>query len=138
MKFTVTRRTAAYFAVAALGFATSASADDKVVKIGVLNDMSSLYADATGPGSVAAAKMAIADFTRDHPEFKVELILIDDPVAMRDAYAAGKVHIGWATLDMVPLFMEELKKDSRIMPRIYQQVDWSNGGDGIVVRLPVD
>ena len=25
-------------------------------------------------------------------------------------------------------------KDSRIMPRIYQQVDWSNGGDGIVVR----
>src|SRR5262249_35816850 len=25
-------------------------------------------------------------------------------------------------------------KDSRVMPRIYQQVDWSNGGDGIVVR----
>ena len=38
--------------------------------------------------------------------FKVELVLIDDPVAMRDAYAAGEVHIGWATLDMVPLFME--------------------------------
>ncbi len=67
-------------------------------------------------------------------DFKVELVLIDDPVAMRDAYAAGQVHIGWATLDMVPLFMDELKKDSRIMPRIFQQVDWSNGGDGIVVR----
>lgn len=66
--------------------------------------------------------------------FKVELVLIDDPVKMRDAYAAGKVHIGWATLDMVPLFMEELRKDSRTMPRIYQQVDWSNGGDGIVGR----
>ncbi len=66
--------------------------------------------------------------------FKVELILIDDPVAMRDAYAAGQVHIGWGTLDMVPLFMEELQKDSRIWPRIYQQVDWSNGGDGIVIR----
>ena len=25
-------------------------------------------------------------------------------------------------------------KDSRVMPRVYQQVDWSNGGDGIVVR----
>ena len=61
-------------------------------------------------------------------------MLIDDPVAMRDAYAAGNVHIGWATLDMVPLFMEGLRKDSRVMPRIYQQVDWSNGGDGIVVR----
>ncbi len=67
-------------------------------------------------------------------DFKVELILIDDPVAMRDAYAAGNVHIGWGTLDMVPLFMEALHKDSRVMPRIFQQVDWSNGGDGIVVR----
>ena len=67
-------------------------------------------------------------------DFKVELILIDDPVAMRDAYAAGNVHIGWGTLDMIPLFMEALHKDSRVMPRVYQQVDWSNGGDGIVVR----
>jgi NitT/TauT family transport system substrate-binding protein len=67
-------------------------------------------------------------------DFKVELTLIDDPVAMRDAYAAGNVHIGWATLDMIPLFMESLHRDSRVMPRVYQQVDWSNGGDGIVVR----
>ena len=67
-------------------------------------------------------------------DFKVELTLIDDPVAMRDAYAAGNVHIGWGTLDMVPLFLESFKRDSRVMPRIYQQVDWSNGGDGIVVR----
>src|SRR5882724_3386316 len=67
-------------------------------------------------------------------DFKVELTLIDDPVAMVSAYAAGNVHVGWGTLDMVPLFMESLRKDSRVMPRIYQQVDWSNGGDGIVVR----
>ncbi len=67
-------------------------------------------------------------------DFKVELTLIDDPVAMRDAYAAGSIHIGWGTLDMVPLFLESLQRDTRVMPRIYQQVDWSNGGDGIVVR----
>jgi ABC-type nitrate/sulfonate/bicarbonate transport system substrate-binding protein len=67
-------------------------------------------------------------------DFKVELTLIDDPVAMRDAYAAGNVQVGWGTLDMVPLFLESLRKDSRVMPRVYQQVDWSNGGDGIVVR----
>ncbi len=67
-------------------------------------------------------------------DFKVELVLIDDPIAMRDAYAAGNLHIGWATLDMLPLFLEGLRKDSRVMPRVYQQVDWSNGGDGIVVR----
>ena len=67
-------------------------------------------------------------------DFKVELVLIDDPIAMRDAYAAGNLHVGWATLDMLPLFLEGLRKDSRVMPRVYQQVDWSNGGDGIVVR----
>jgi NitT/TauT family transport system substrate-binding protein len=67
-------------------------------------------------------------------KFKVKMVLMDDPVNMRNAYASGKVHIGWATLDMLPLFMEELRKDSRIKPRVYQQVDWSNGGDGIVGR----
>ena len=67
-------------------------------------------------------------------EFKVELVLIDDPVAMRDAFATGDIHIGWATVDMLPLFLESLQKDSRAMPRIFQQIDWSNGGDGIVVR----
>ena len=73
-------------------------------------------------------------------KFKVDLVLIDEPVTMRDAYAAGSVHIGWATLDMVPLFLQGFvdaegnPTDSRIMPRIYQQVDFSNGGDGIVVR----
>jgi ABC-type nitrate/sulfonate/bicarbonate transport system substrate-binding protein len=72
--------------------------------------------------------------------FKIELVLIDNPVTMRDAYAAGEVHIGWATLDMIPLFLEGLvdrtgaPKDSRVMPRVFQQVDFSNGGDGIVVR----
>jgi len=78
--------------------------------------------------------------TADGKEFKVELVLIDNPVDMRDAYSAGEVHIGWATLDMMPLLMEGFVKrngepiDSRVMPRIYQQVDWSNGGDGIVAR----
>ena len=66
--------------------------------------------------------------------FKVKLTLIDDPVSMRDAYAAGKAHIGWATVDMLPLFLEQLKRDSRTMPRVYQQIDYSFGGDGIVCR----
>jgi branched-chain amino acid transport system substrate-binding protein len=47
------------------------------VKIGVLSDMSSLYSDIGGPGSVAAAKMAIADFTKAHPDVKVELLSAD-------------------------------------------------------------
>jgi branched-chain amino acid transport system substrate-binding protein len=52
----------------------AATAQQVNVKIGVLTDMSSLYADATGPGSVAAAKMAAADFMKDHPNVKVEVI----------------------------------------------------------------
>jgi NitT/TauT family transport system substrate-binding protein len=81
--------------------------------------------------------------TQEGKPFQVELVLIDDPVVMRDAYATGQVHIGWATLDMVPLFMEGFVKrdgtplDTRIMPRIFQQVDWSNGGDGIVARADI-
>jgi NitT/TauT family transport system substrate-binding protein len=66
--------------------------------------------------------------------FKVELVLMDDPVAARDAYAAGEVHTLWGTADMMVLFAPELVRDSRTAPRIVQQVDWSSGGDGIVVR----
>src|SRR5262252_7887694 len=35
---------------------------DGVVKIGMLEDMSSIYADITGVGAVTAAKMAVEDF----------------------------------------------------------------------------
>jgi NitT/TauT family transport system substrate-binding protein len=66
--------------------------------------------------------------------FKVNLKLIDDPVTARDVYASGESHILWGTLDMMALFAGELMKDSRTAPRIFQQIDWSNGGDGIVVR----
>ncbi|MCL6590627.1 MAG: ABC transporter substrate-binding protein [Firmicutes bacterium] len=66
--------------------------------------------------------------------FKVNLKLIDDPVVARDTYATGESPILWGTLDMMALFAPELMKDSRTAPRICQQIDWSNGGDGIVVR----
>ncbi|MGY0574379.1 ABC transporter substrate-binding protein [Bradyrhizobium sp. RDM12] len=61
MTTTFARRSAALLACAAFGFATSAYAQDKTVKIGVLNDMSSLYADIGGPNSVVAIKMAVED-----------------------------------------------------------------------------
>src|SRR6188508_926395 len=67
------RKTLGLAALAAV-LACGANAQQVNVKIGVLSDMSSLYADIGGPGSVAAAKMAIADFTKDHPNVKVDLI----------------------------------------------------------------
>ena len=66
--------------------------------------------------------------------FQVNLKLIDDPVTARDAFVSGESQILWGTLDMMVLFAPELMKDSRTAPRIFQQIDWSNGGDGIVVR----
>ena len=63
--------------LAALGAALAcagAHAQEMHVKIGVLSDMSSLYSDTAGPGSVAAAKMAIADFLKDHKDIKVDLV----------------------------------------------------------------
>ena len=41
--------------------AAQAQISDYVVRIGVLNDQSSLYADAGGPGTVTAARMAVED-----------------------------------------------------------------------------
>jgi len=68
------RRTAALIAFAAFGFATPALADDKNVKIGVLNDMNSLYADIGGPNSVVAANMAIEDSGLRAKGWKIEVL----------------------------------------------------------------
>jgi len=64
------------FALAAL-LGTAAQAEDITVKLGVLNDMSSLYSDIGGQGSVVAAKMAIADFNPAAHGMKVELVNAD-------------------------------------------------------------
>ena len=52
-------------------------ADDVSVKIGVLTDMSSLYSDIGGPGSVAAAKLAVEDFNPSAHGMKVEVVAAD-------------------------------------------------------------
>jgi branched-chain amino acid transport system substrate-binding protein len=50
---------------------------DNVVKIGVLNDQSSLYADLSGQGSVLAARMAIEDFGGSVNGTPVEVVFAD-------------------------------------------------------------
>ena len=57
----------------ALGLSTAANAQQKV-KIGVLNDMSGLYRDLGGPGSLEAAKLAVEDFAKIDPNLKVEIV----------------------------------------------------------------
>ncbi len=68
------KRTISLAALAVTLACGTASAQQVNVKIGVLSDMSSLYSDVGGPGSVVAAKLAIADFTKANPNVKVELV----------------------------------------------------------------
>jgi branched-chain amino acid transport system substrate-binding protein len=64
------------FALTAL-IATAAQAQTVNVKIGVMSDMSGLYADLGGPGSVAAAKLAIQDFNPAAHGMNVEMVTGD-------------------------------------------------------------
>ena len=66
--------------------------------------------------------------------FYVRLSIVDDPVKARDLFASGQSHILWGTLDMIALFAPELIKDTRTIPVVCQQIDWSGGGDGVVAR----
>jgi NitT/TauT family transport system substrate-binding protein len=66
--------------------------------------------------------------------FYVRLSIVDDPVKARDLFASGQSHVLWGTLDMIALFAPELVKDSRTVPVVCQQIDFSAGGDGIVAR----
>jgi branched-chain amino acid transport system substrate-binding protein len=66
-----------FVAAAALLASVAASQAETAVKIGVLNDRSSLYADLGGEGSVVAAKMAIEDFGAAAKGLKVDVVAAD-------------------------------------------------------------
>jgi branched-chain amino acid transport system substrate-binding protein len=68
---------AAGIAFAVSGSAANAQISDDVVKIGVLTDMSSLYADATGKGSLVAVQMAVADYGGKVKGKPVEVVSAD-------------------------------------------------------------
>jgi branched-chain amino acid transport system substrate-binding protein len=57
--------------------AAQAQISDNMIKIGVLTDMSSLYTDLAGAGSVAAARMAVEDSGIEKRGYKVEIISAD-------------------------------------------------------------
>ena len=79
MKTKLSLIAAAPIALAAALAASGAHAQisDKVIKIGVLSDMSSLYSAVGGPGSVVAARMAVEDFGAAKKGMKVEIVSAD-------------------------------------------------------------
>ncbi|MBI3700750.1 MAG: ABC transporter substrate-binding protein [Afipia sp.] len=64
-------------AALAVGFSAGAIAQDKVIKIGNLTDMSGLYADVGGPGSTIAAQMAIEDSGLAAKGWKIDVVAAD-------------------------------------------------------------
>jgi branched-chain amino acid transport system substrate-binding protein len=96
-----------YFVVViAAAFASSAvhaQYTDGEVKIGVLTDMSSLYADITGPGSVLAAKLAVEDFDPIAKGMKVEIISADH---QNKADIGSSIANSWFDVDKVDMIVD--------------------------------
>jgi branched-chain amino acid transport system substrate-binding protein len=70
-------RTLLALALAGISAGAQAQVSDNVIKIGVLSDMSSLYTDLAGAGSVVATKMAIEDSGIEKRGYKVEVVSAD-------------------------------------------------------------
>ena len=80
MKFKTLTLAAAVSAALTATFAPAAQAQisDNVVRIGVLTDLSGVYSDVAGKGTVIATQMAIDDFmAKEKPGFKIEMVSAD-------------------------------------------------------------
>jgi len=73
------------------------------VKIGVLSDVSSLYSDIGGAGSVAAAKLAIAGYTAHDKDMKVDLVSADH---QNKPDIGSSIANQWYDLDKVDLIVD--------------------------------
>jgi branched-chain amino acid transport system substrate-binding protein len=71
------KRSLIALALAGVFSAAQAQISDNVIKIGVLSDMSGLYKDIGGPGSVVAARMAVEDSGIEKRGYKVEIVSAD-------------------------------------------------------------
>ncbi len=69
--------TASLAAATVMPAAAQEKISDGVVKIGILNDQSGVYADITGKGSVAAAQMAVEDFGKTVLGKPIEIVSAD-------------------------------------------------------------
>jgi branched-chain amino acid transport system substrate-binding protein len=95
---------AGWLAFGAAPFATAqAQISDDVVKIGVLSDMSSLYSDIGGKGSVAAAQMAVKDFGGKVAGKTIEIISADH---LNKPDVGSAIARQWADQDHVDVIVD--------------------------------
>jgi branched-chain amino acid transport system substrate-binding protein len=86
-----------------LAVTAEAQISDGIIKIGVLNDQSSLYADLTGQGSVLAARLAVEDFGATAKGMKVEIIFADH---QNKADVGANVARQWYESDKVDVIVD--------------------------------
>ena len=101
-----TKKTLVALAIASgagLGLATSAQAQisGDVIRIGIITDMSSLYADIDGPGGVEAIKMAITDMGGAINGKKIEILSADHQNKADVAAAKAREWFDTQGLDML-------------------------------------
>jgi len=83
--------------------AAQAQMSDNVIKIGVLNDQSGLYADLSGQGSVLAAKMAVEDSGGKVDGTPVEVIFADH---QNKADVGSNIARQWLDVDKVDVIVD--------------------------------
>lgn len=76
---------------------------ETMIKLGVLNDQSGLYADLAGQGSVVAAKMAIQDSGIEKRGYKVEVISADH---QNKADVGSGIARQWVDVDKVDAILD--------------------------------
>jgi branched-chain amino acid transport system substrate-binding protein len=76
---------------------------NNVIKIGVLSDMSSLYTDLSGQGSVVAAQMAVEDFGGKLGETPIEIVSADH---QNKADVGSNIARQWLDVDRVDLIVD--------------------------------
>ncbi len=90
-------------AVALAAGAAQAQISDNLIKIGVLNDRSSVYADVGGEGSVVAARLAVEDFGAAAKGMKVEIVSGDH---QNKPDVGSSIARQWLDVDKVDLIVD--------------------------------
>lgn len=72
-------------------------------------------------------------FYKNH-KFALELVREESAQAQMDGFAAGRYPLIWSAMDGLPLLLDALRSDRRVVPQAVALFDWSVGGDGIVAR----
>lgn len=104
-KLIATAVATALVTMASATWAQQGKLSDDVVKIGVLTDMSGVYADYGGPGAVAAAKMAVEDFGGKMFGKNIEVVSADH---QNKPDIAKNVTQQWFDRDKVDMTVENL------------------------------